>query len=210
MASYTATFVAGSIFAALILAWAIRQNTAALGAAEVVATRRAFAGALRQLAFFIVLGIGSAALSVFALSLRTTQRPPVASAGASPGNSGLTGIRFPMPLSTVTEKAIVETSAQQLQKLVRQVDSQSSLGRIEVLMWRDKYERARANEFIEQVKVELKKAGFLYEETNGAKNKGSSIREFVTVSRAQKKIVPGFWMITDDFLLLSWGELVPR
>ena len=217
-AYFLAAFIAGSIFAALILAWAIGQTTTSLNERDTTAIRKALRFALRQLAFFVFLGIGSATLMMFAFFSLATKNPRLAnSAGSTPPSeeasqlfiSRLTGIRLPLALSVVKENDIVNSSSQQLQKLVRQVDSRSRLGQTEVLMWRENYQRPQAAEFILQVQKELKNSGYLYQETSGASEKNSSIREFVAVSRAQKKVVPGFWMVTNEFLLLSWGGLVP-
>jgi len=220
MLFFTAAFVGGNVFSAAIFIWALRQKSAALEA--VVDMKILVAFALRQLAFFLALAVGSAALCFFALSRfqpapqagPSTPAAPIAVAAvpsiaaAPPGTSRLTGIRFPVAMNAVQERDVIQTSSQQLQKLVRQVDAQSRLGQSEVLMWRENYQRTRAEAFIAQVQADMKNAGFLYQETGGTKSKDSAIREFVAVSRARKKVVPGFWMITDDFLLLSWGELV--
>lgn len=214
-------FIGGALFSALVL-WLCLSANPAQNSTHNLDPQQQFHNAFRQLALYLVLGISSFVLVAGVLAWRagksvalraavpaTTPAPPTSTTVSSSSTvtvSTLTGV--PVPLAQVVrENAITSTSAQQLQRLIEGIDARSKLGATEILMWRGAGKKGRAEKVIGGVRAALAKSGFAYRETSAQTQGKTGIREFVAVNRARKKIVPGFWMLTEGFLLLSWGEM---
>lgn len=185
--------------------------------------------AMRSLLFFGVLGTGVFSLAVAVLAWRNgeplalftnvavepVRTPSLAATPRSAGQtsgvaaSRLTGIDLPGEAKIVADDDIVRSSLQQLRRLAEQIDSQSKLGASEVFMWRSAPQAGTTSSAsrIAAVERSLQKMGWVYRRTNSPAEAGSSVREFVAVNTSLKKIVSGFWLRTDEFLLLCWGEM---
>jgi hypothetical protein len=234
---YFLCFLTGCAFATLVFGWSLhshrieaKKESADDNAERIL--RRAFGFGLRQLAFFLFLGACSFSLMGGVLWLRAKPKAQIAgSSGSTPTlpvpestplssqipqqnaqASRLTGVSLPAGAENVTDASIISSSSQQLQRLVSEVDPQSQLGEVEVVMWRGA-SGAKAGSIMANTTKALQAAKWLYRETNVAEEKDkaqSGVHEFVAANTGQKKIVTGFWLVTDQFLLLSCGNvLVP-
>lgn len=127
--------------------------------------------------------------------------------------SALTGIALPSGARLIREMEVVTDSARKLQRRAAQLSPNLTLRNVEILMWPRSSLSPRENGAevaIIQVQTNLAKAGYLWQQTAHQTQKQAAIREFVAVSRSGKRIVPGFWMTTDTYLLLAWGSFAPR
>lgn len=124
--------------------------------------------------------------------------------------SQLTDIRWPIPARSVQSEGIAQTSIKQLRAVVKGVDDTGSLGAVEIMMWpKAEQKNQKPAHILAEVQRKLQNSGYLYSETvkqGDAKNR-TSVREFVAVNTRKKQVVCGFWMLTDQFVLLSWGEM---
>ncbi len=111
------------------------------------------------------------------------------------------------------EETVVADSARKLQARAAQLAPNLVMHNVEVLIWPrsapNSQQKAAPDAIIAQVQSHLTRAGYLYQQTARETGNHDKVREFVAVSRATKRIVPGFWMATDEFLLLGWGSFGP-
>jgi hypothetical protein len=235
---YLLCFLAGCGFATAVFGWSLQthrieaeQQSGAAQSSENAERilRRAFSFGVRQLLFFLALGVCSFLLCGGILWLRARPHTPATAMPTSASQSStsegaanapeqvvnasyLTGVHLPLAARTVNDPSILDASTRQLQRLVTELDTSARLGTGEVLMWRN-IKPDKADSVIATTIEALQATNWMYKITNSEKNpQGAAhgaVREFVAVNPKQKKIVTGFWLDSYQFLLLSWGEVNP-
>ncbi len=129
--------------------------------------------------------------------------------------SRATAIIIPGGAQIMREEAIVTDAARQLQRRAALISPSLRIEKLELLIWRrdttqfnsKSRQNSRYEAIKNQVAAELENKGYLYQKTAQPE---VSVREFVAVSRSSKRIVPGFWLESDEFLLLAWASFKPK
>lgn len=121
--------------------------------------------------------------------------------------SNLTGISLPYGCVRVLEPDIPAEVKNALAKLVEAGEGKIIQGKYEVLAWAGEgYNKSKATQLIKQVENILQTTGWTYEI-------GEQNSEFILFSilrsNPNRRAVLGFFIPTDDALLLAWTEILP-
>lgn len=166
-----------------------------------------------------VLGLG--AIGVVAINRFSHQPTPVnatvAEAQSTPlpviepvAVSRVTHIALPNGAETMRQEEIVTDAARQLQQRATDLAPNLAMNTLEVVTWPRQGSAKAPAAITNEVQQQLQRSGYLYKQTASNRQNSTTIREFVAVSRAAKSVVPGFWMETDEFLLLGWASFKPK
>ncbi|MFN2492448.1 MAG: hypothetical protein ABR501_06145 [Pyrinomonadaceae bacterium] len=118
--------------------------------------------------------------------------------------SRLTGLPLGATAQRVTDKETVSQFAAQLQALATKM--QQSCVDSEVLAWAGStYKRAEAQAITAALAAQMKQAGFVYDEQAAPAQEGSDLK--IVAARRRGQTVTGFWIISDQVLMLAWCQL---
>lgn len=142
-------------------------------------------------------------LSGFCLLLLLTTAQ--AQEGLSPASSSrLTGVTLPAGAQYITDRALLSQINAQLKTFADQL--KSKCGETEVLGWTpDDTPKAAVQATIQKVSSQLRSAGWSYEEQDAGGEGGNSLR--VVAVEKQGQVIGGFWIVSEDALLLAWCRL---
>jgi hypothetical protein len=119
-------------------------------------------------------------------------------------SSRLTGISVPTGAQHVTDRAMVAQINAQLKTLADQL--QSKCGETEVLGWTPERPVLQSMQTtIQNIAVQLKANGWNYHDQEAGSRDGNSLR--VVAVEKEGQVLSGFWIISDDALLLAWCRL---
>lgn len=121
-------------------------------------------------------------------------------------DSTLTGVKLPTGAIRVLERSMPADVTKTLASLVKVAGPEVRQGRTEVLAWTGGgYKKERAPRLIEQVGGTLQGSGWSYEV--GEQNKEFTIFSLTRAVPTRRACV-GFWVPSDDALVLAWTELL--
>lgn len=124
-------------------------------------------------------------------------------------SSRLTGIALPAGAMRVKPKDVPAEIMQALKTLIKSGGPTVKQGQNEIIAWAGNgYKKSRVPQLKLQVSNSLKKAGWEYDETV---DKEMAPLVLVTALRSTptKRAMIGYWVPTDDALLLAWTEMLP-
>lgn len=175
--------------------------------------RRLSTRSIRQSAFAKTVSTLRAAIWLGAgLTLTTTiERMPVAQAQEFEAATGsrLAGVALPSGAMRVKAKDVPAEISQALKNIIQSAGSHVKQGQNEIIAWAGNgYKKSRVPQIKSQVSNSLKKAGWEYEETV---DKEAAPLILVTAIRSTptRKAMIGYWVPTDEALLLAWTEMLP-
>ncbi len=124
-------------------------------------------------------------------------------------SSRLTGVSLPAGAMRMKAKDVPAEITQALKTLIKSGGSTVKQGQNEIIAWAGNgYKKSRVPQLKQQASNSLKKAGWEYAETV---DKEMAPLVLVTALRSTptKKAIIGYWVPTDDALLLAWTEMLP-
>ncbi|HEX8237667.1 MAG TPA: hypothetical protein VF600_17040 [Abditibacteriaceae bacterium] len=94
--------------------------------------------------------------------------------------------------------------------LMKAAGTKVKQGQTEVLAWTGgNYKKARVPQIKSRVSTNLQQAGWTYEETKGDASAGPMTLVSVLRTTPTRKALIGFWVPSDDALILAWTEMLP-
>jgi hypothetical protein len=124
--------------------------------------------------------------------------------------SPLVGVALPDGAFQLTDPATIKKMTQWI-KLTDGSEDKFSLGEPEVLLWGGKNHSAARNKAVKAgLAANLKAAGYNVEIAGEKKTDEGLATLFVAGKTGAKKGILGFYLASDDYLLLAWADLTPK
>jgi hypothetical protein len=122
--------------------------------------------------------------------------------------SKLAGIALPPGAERILDAKALKESTDPLSAVAAGLDAPTQVQATEVLAWGGAgYKRDKGRAIIAQVQAALQKAGFQTKKVGEPQNaQGNAISFFVAGSVEKKKAFVGYWLESDQLLLLAWGQ----
>lgn len=144
-----------------------------------------------------------AAATVHTTAVQAQETEPASS-------SRLAGVALAAGAVRVSAQHIPAEITDAFRSLMKAAGPKVKQGQTELLAWTGgNYKKARVPNIKSKVSTNLQQAGWTYEETKGDAGTGPMTLVSVLRTTPTRKALIGFWVPSDDALILAWTEMLP-
>lgn len=154
----------------------------------------------------LVVGLG---LTAFASATVVTMAPVHAQETEMVSTSQLAGIAVPTGTLRVRQGHVPEEVTKALRTMMESAGDKVKQGRTELLAWETGKKGASASDIKSQVSAALKRGNWEYEEGKADPNIGPFTSVTALQTKPTRRALVGFWVPTDEALILAWTEMLP-
>ncbi len=157
----------------------------------------------------LVVSIGLTAFSLPVLVALTDATPVRAQEADAASTSRLAEIPVPAGAVRVRANHVPEEVTKALHSVMESAGDKVKQGRTELLVWETSKKGAKSTEIKAQISAALKRGDWEYEENEPDAKAGSFTFLTAMQTKPTRRALIGFWVPTEDALILAWTEMLP-